>query len=157
LNGQVQTINRWRQLIVSEAFGGAVGKSAVSSYLLRRDGALRVVSPSVETGQTAACWIVSTPDRRFAYTTNTASGNISGYWVGLGGSLTRFDDGGVTADLGPASGPIDMAITPNGNYLYALNGGNQSVSLMRVAHDGTLTLLQSISGLPAGANGLAVR
>jgi hypothetical protein len=50
-----------------------------------------------------------------------------------------------------------MAITPNGSYLYALNGGNQSVSLMRVAHDGTLTLLQSISGLPAGANGLAVR
>jgi 6-phosphogluconolactonase len=151
------SFNGRRQLIVSEAFGGAAGRSAVSSYQLRRDGSLRVVSASVATGQTAACWIVNTPDRRFAYTTNTGSGNISGYRVGGGGVLTRFDDGGVTADLGAGSGPIDMGITPDGDYVYVLNSGNQSISLMRVEQNGALTVLQNVGGLPVGANGLAVR
>ena len=36
-------------------------------------GALHLVSPSVPTGQTAACWIVVTKDGKYAYTTNTGS------------------------------------------------------------------------------------
>jgi 6-phosphogluconolactonase (cycloisomerase 2 family) len=143
-----------RQLIVSEAFGGAAGASAVSSYLLRRDGMLDVVSASVPTEQTAACWIASTPDRRFTYTTNTGSGTISGYRIGAGGTLTRFDDGGVTADLGPGSGPIDMALSQDGEFLFALNGGSATISSMRVNHDGTLSIVETTGGLPPGANGL---
>jgi 6-phosphogluconolactonase len=147
--------NGRRQLIVSEAFGGAAGQSAVSSYLLRRNGTLDVVSASVPSAQTAACWIVATPNRLFAYTTNTGSGTISGYRVGPGGTLTRFDDGGVTANLGAGSGPIDMAITWDGEFLYALNGGNGTISLMRVHHDGTLAVVDTTAGLPSSANGLA--
>jgi 6-phosphogluconolactonase (cycloisomerase 2 family) len=147
--------NARRQLIVSEAFGGAAGQSAVSSYTLRRDGTLDVVSASVPTGQTAACWIVSTPDRRFTYTTNTGSGTISGFHIGPGGTLTRFDDGGITADLGAGSGPLDMAITQDGEFLYSLNGGNATISLMRIGHDGTLSVVETTGGLPPGANGLA--
>ena len=146
--------NGRRQLIVSEAFGGAAGQSAVSSYVLGRDGSLGVVSASVPTGQTAACWIVATPDRRFAYTTNTGSGTISGYRAGPGGTLTRFDDGGVTANLGAGSGPIDMALSQDGDFLYALNGGSQTITLMRVGHDGTLAIVEAFGGLPPGANGL---
>jgi 6-phosphogluconolactonase len=149
--------NGRRQLIVSEAFGGMPGKSAVSSYLVSRDGNLRLVSPSVANGQTAACWIVATPNRRYAYTTNTASGNISGYRVTVGGGLSRFDDGGVTADLGARSGPIDMVVSPDGDYLYALAGGGQSISVMRIERSGALTVLQGLGGLPAGLNGLAIR
>jgi 6-phosphogluconolactonase (cycloisomerase 2 family) len=151
------SFNGRRQLIVSEAFGGSPGKSAVSSYVVSRDGTLRLVSPSVANGQTAACWIVATPDGRHAYTTNTASGTISGYRVTAGGGLSRFDDGGITADLGAGSGPIDMAVSPAGDYLYALNGANQSISVMRIERDGALRLMQGLGGLSAGVNGLAIR
>jgi hypothetical protein len=47
---------------VSEAMGGIADASAVSSYDLRRDG-FSVVSRSVPTTETSACWIAVTPDR----------------------------------------------------------------------------------------------
>src|SRR5439155_21442804 len=47
-------------LIVSEAFGGAAGQSALSSYDVESGGALRTISGSVHTGQSAACWVVTT-------------------------------------------------------------------------------------------------
>lgn len=146
-----------RQLIVSEAFDGAEGEAAVSSYLLRRNGSLQVVSSSVHDDQTAACWIVTTPNGLFAYTTNAGSGTISGYRVGLGGALTRFDDGGVTANLGADSAPIDMALSPDGRFLYVLASGIRSVVTLRVHRDGTLSMLETTSGLTPGATGLVVR
>jgi 6-phosphogluconolactonase len=149
--------NARRQLIVSEAFDGAEEASAVSSYLLRRDGTLEVVSPSVPTHQTSACWIATTPNRLFAYTTNTDSGTVSGYRVGRDGALTRFDDGGVTANLGADSAPIDMAISPDGRFLYVLNSGNQTVSLLRIHDDGALSMLETTGGLTPGVTGLIVR
>lgn len=149
--------NSRRQLIVSEAFDGAEGASAVSSYLLRRDGTLERVSSSVPTEQTAACWIVTTPNHLYAYTTNTGSGTISGYRVQADGTLMRFDDGGVTAELGSGSEPIDMAVSPDGRFLYALGGGSRSITHLRIHDDGTLTVVESTGGLPAGVTGLAVR
>ncbi len=50
------------QLFVSEAFGGAADQSAVSSYEVDDDGSLHTVSASIGTNQTAACWVVVTPD-----------------------------------------------------------------------------------------------
>jgi 6-phosphogluconolactonase (cycloisomerase 2 family) len=64
-------------LIVSEAFGGAVDQSAVSSYELD-DGEIEPITPSAQTTQTAASWSVDTKDGRYTYTTKTGSGSISG-------------------------------------------------------------------------------
>lgn len=149
--------DRRRELFVSEAAGGAAGASSLSSYLAGRDGSLRIVSPAVGTEQTAACWVVVTPDHRFAYVSNTGSGTLSGYRTGSDAVLTRFDDGGVTASTGAGSGPIDMAITPAGLFLYSLNSGNQTISGFRIRQDGSLAALQTTGDLPVGANGLAVR
>lgn len=149
--------DRRRELFVSEAAGGAAGASSLSSYLVGRDGSLRIVSPAVGTGQTAACWVVVTPDHRFAYVSNTGSGTLSGYTTGPGAALTRFDDGGITANTGANSAPIDMSITPDGRFLFSLNSGNQTISGFRIRQDGSLAALQTTSGLPVGANGLAVQ
>lgn len=137
-------------LIVSEAFGGAPGASAVSSYSVGRNGALTTVSASVPDGQAAACWIAVTPDGAYAYTTNTGSDNISGYSIGADGSLTLFP-----GDPFPAGdGPIDMAIA-EGHYLYALNGGTHDISAYTINADGTLSSFAGIGGLPPASVGLA--
>ena len=47
-------------LIVSDAFGGAPGASALSSYSLSAGGALGTITPLAPDGQTAACWVVTT-------------------------------------------------------------------------------------------------
>ncbi len=139
-------------LIVSEAFGGAPGASALSSYRLSRHG-LQVISRSVGTTQTAACWVVVTENQRFAYTSNTGSGTISGYLVSRDGRLSLLDSDGVTATTG--AGPIDLALSRESRFLYSLDSGARGISGFRVGPGGDLTLLSRVSGLPAGANGLA--
>jgi 6-phosphogluconolactonase len=141
-------------LIVSEAFGSAADESAVSSYDVV-DGLIEPITASAGTTETAACWIVVTPNGRFAYTTNTGSGSISGYRVGRDGTLSLLDADGVTGTTGP--GPIDMALTRGGRFLYSLNSGDETISGFRVGSDGSLTPIGGSSGLPDGATGLAAR
>jgi 6-phosphogluconolactonase len=142
-------------LIVSEAFGGAEDASAVSSYDLADDGSLQVISPSVPTTETAACWIVVTSNGRFAYASNTGSGTVSGYSVSRDGTLSLLDPDGVTGVTG--AGPIDMAFSIKSRFLYTLNSDDGTVSAFRVNQDGSLSLLPGVSGIPSGATGLAVR
>jgi 6-phosphogluconolactonase len=146
--------DRRGHLIVSEAFGGAPDQSAVSSYDVV-DGLIDPITASAGTTETAACWIVITPDGRYAYTTNTGSASISGYRVGRDGSLSLLDADGVTGTTGP--GPIDMALTRGGRFLYSLNSGDGTISGFRVRFDGSLTPIGGASGLPGAANGLAAR
>jgi 6-phosphogluconolactonase len=146
--------DRRGHLIVSEAFGGAPDQSAVSSYAVE-DGMIDAISPSVATTETAACWIVVTENGRFAYTSNTGSGSISGYRLSHDGRLTLLDADGQTGLTGP--GPIDMALTGNSRFLYSLNSGDGTISGFRVKADGGLAPIGGASGLPTFATGLAAR
>ncbi len=143
------------QLFVSEAFGGAPDASATSSYEVDRDGSLTTISASIGTTETAACWVVLTENRRFAYVSNTGSGTLSGYSVDFDGELALLDADGVTGATGTGSGPIDMAITAR--FLYSLNEAVGTIGIFRIAQDGSLTRLPFTAGLPRGANGLAAR
>jgi hypothetical protein len=102
---------RGPDLIVTEAFGGATDASAASSYELNRDGNLEVISPTVATTETSACWVVVTGSGRFAYTANTGSGTISGYRLGTDGALTLLNADGVTGITGANSSPADMTLS----------------------------------------------
>lgn len=145
---------RHRTLIVSEAAGGAPNASSVSSYTLERRARLDPVSRAVPTGETAACWIAVTSNGRFAFTTNTGSGSVSGFAVARSGALRSL---GVSGRTGAGSGPIDIAFSPGDKFLYVLNGGNRTISIFQLERDGRLTLIDTVSGLPGGATGLAVR
>lgn len=138
-------------LIVSEAFGGAPGASAMSSYKVD-DDVFEVISPSVGTTQTAACWVVISKDGKYAYDTNTGSGSISSFRIGKDGSLTLLDpQAGLTGD---GSSPIDMAISRNGRNLFAIGANSSMVSAFEVNSDGSLDHLGDVS-VPAGSLGLA--
>lgn len=147
------------RLIVSEAFGGAPDASALSSYDVDNDGALTVISPSVPTTETAACWIVTTSNGRFTYTTNTASGTVSAYAIDeQTGTLSLLDDDGIAGDTGAGSTPLDAALTINSRFLYVLSSDTGRIDAFRVnGGDGSLTKLTGIDGLPVSANGLAAR
>jgi 6-phosphogluconolactonase len=136
-------------LIVSEVFGGAAGASALSSYRFA-GGALNLVSASVPTTQTAACWVAVSG--RFAYATNAGSASITGFAIGPDGALMRLDAGGVTAGTG--AGPSDVAVAA-GRWLYVRNSGGNSIGAYAMNDDGSLRALTTIAGLPMGANGLA--
>lgn len=142
------------RLIVSEAFGGAPDASATSSYLLSGDGAVQTVSASIPTTETAACWVAVSEDGRYAYTTNTGSGSVSGYAVGRDGTLTLLDADGRTGVTGPGSLPLDVDFSRNGRYLYVLNAGTHTISGFAFSPDGSLSSVETEGGLPAGAAGI---
>jgi 6-phosphogluconolactonase (cycloisomerase 2 family) len=139
--------------LVSEAFGGAAGASAVSSYRFEEWAPFKpmLVSASVGTTQTAACWVVVTPNGRHAYVTNTASGTISRYGIRRNGQLSLAQ--AIAAPT--AGGPIDAAVSADGRSLFVLNAGARGITAFAIAGDGALTPLVGAGGLPAGANGLA--
>jgi len=139
--------------LVSEAFGGAANASAVSSYGFEDWAPAKpmLISASVGTTQTAACWVVVTPDGRHAYVTNTGSGTVSSYSVQKSGQLALAQ--GIAATSG--AGPIDAAISADGRGLFVLNAGSNSITSFAIARDGSLTATGSVTGLPTGSNGLA--
>ncbi len=139
--------------LVSEAFGGATNGSAVSSYGFESWAPAKPlpISASVATTQTAACWVVVTPNGRHAYVTNTGSDTISSYAVQRSGQLTLAQ--GIAATS--AGGPIDAAISAEGRRLFVLNAGSRSLTSFAIARDGVLSAAGGATGLPAGSNGLA--
>jgi 6-phosphogluconolactonase len=144
-----------RHLFVSEAAGGAPGASSVTSWRANRQGELTVVDPAVATLQGSACWVVVTPNGRFVYTTNTSSDTITGFRVRSGGKLQRLDADGVTANT--SGGPTDFALNAGGRVLYVLNAPANAIDVFVVHENGALDPLTAAGGLPASANGLAVR
>jgi 6-phosphogluconolactonase len=143
-------IDKRDRVIVSEAFGGAVGQSAMSSYYLDKNN-LTPISRSVPTTQTAACWVVITKNGRYTYTTNTGSASITSYRIDHDGHLT------VLAAIAGATGttPIDLDLTTNSHYLYNVNAGSHNISGFQVRSNGSLTSLGTFGTLPMGAVGIA--
>lgn len=142
-------------LIVSEAFGGAVDASAVSSYTLGGNGTLDVVSASVPTTETAACWVAVTTNGKFAYAANTGSASVTGFEVHKAG-LDILNADGKSGNTGTT--PIDAAVSRNGQFLYTLTAGSHAISAFAVRqNDGSLSATGGAGGLPVGTIGLAAQ
>lgn len=124
-------------LLVTEA-----GSGAVSSYEVLPDGALDVISPTVANGQVATCWVAANKSGN-AFTANTGSNTISAYRIHAGsGSLALLN--ATAANTGADTGPIDLATTENGRFLYVLEGLAGEVGMFRINSNGSLTALGTV-------------
>jgi 6-phosphogluconolactonase len=141
-------------LVVSEAFGGAADASTVSSYRVESNGTVDVIDATVPTTETAACWIAISANGRYAYTTNTGSGSITGFEIAASGDLTILNSNGETALTGPGSTPLDAAFSSGGRYLYVLSRGIGEISAFELRSDGSLEAISGAGGLPPAANGM---
>jgi 6-phosphogluconolactonase len=141
-------------VIVSEAFGGAIGAAAASSYAVSGAGELTMVSGSVGDTRSEVCWVALTSDDRFAYVTNFGDGTVSCYEITAGGSLTLHDP--VAGSTGHGSkGLRDEAISGDGRYLYAIDADAQQLVGWAVGQDGHLTPAGEFGGVPGTVAGLA--
>ncbi|WP_157442054.1 lactonase family protein [Actinoplanes awajinensis] len=152
-------------LLMTEA-----GNSGVSSYTVEKNGTLKAITRSVESGQKVLCWIARAGD--FFYGTNPGSSTISQYivddkgHVGLGGKQGVIADAGGAAAVkevaeaeagaakAPGAGPIDLAATADGKLLYVQNTLAGTVEGFQVGADGSLKLVTTLkTGLPVFKNG----
>ena len=104
-------------LLVSEAFSTGPGTSgALSSYTLNPDGTVTTISGSVLSLEAASCWVAVAGD--CAFTTNNFVASISSYSI-TDGALTLVDNEAATLDA-----PLDISVSPDGQFLYALSTGH---------------------------------
>jgi 6-phosphogluconolactonase len=138
--------------------GGAIpNASGISSYSVRSDGTLKVISASVPTLGTANCWSAVTPNGRYVYTSNSASSSIAGFEIAASGALRPIGST-VVATLPAGATNIDIAVSADGKYVYTLDAGNGTLGEFAIdASTGQLTKLGSIGGLTptSGLNGIA--
>ncbi len=127
--------------------------NAVSSYNILPSGSLQVISPSVANGQAASCWIAGNR-RGDVFTANTGMQNISAYKLRVGsGEISLVDPTAASGNR-----PIDMAVTVDGRFLYALDPADGSIDMFQIKPNGSLTDLgQADGGLAIFAQGIAVR
>jgi 6-phosphogluconolactonase len=136
------------RLYVSEA-----GAGTASAYDVDSQGILHVLSAAVPTQQRATCWLVITPDNNLMYVSNTASDSLSSYRIAQDGTLTRL----ISVAATTVGGSLDVIVDADGNYLSVLTTDG-SIETFRIdATSGSLTSIQTVSGLPSGTNGLAGR
>ncbi len=148
------------RLLVAEAFGnfpvGTNAAGAVSSYRVGPNGALNVISGSVDNSQTGTGALAHDSKSGLTYTTNRDSGTVSGYKVDANSGQLELLDGAAAI---PGLGPNDLAISRGGRFLYVTNAGNGTIGAFAIESDGSLTSLGEEEGLPeeAGAVGMATR
>lgn len=133
-------------LLVAEA-----GSGAVSSYEIGDDGSLQVISPSVKNDQAATCWIAR-DHKGSVFTANTGSGTISVYEGIFNGQLELLDE-----KAGVGVTPLDIGVSVNGRFLYALDPVAETIDMFEIEADGSLINLGTIAdGLSIFAQGIAV-
>lgn len=140
-------ITRHDVVVVSEA-----GAGALSSYAWDRDGQFGIVDGPVPDGSDAACWVAISPNDRYAFTTNAASGNISAYRIREHGELELAE--AVAADTGMGSIPLDLDFDRKGAHLYVLARGARSIMSYSVA-GAALEFLEMTVPLPEFTSGIA--
>src|SRR5205823_7911046 len=141
-------------VVVTEAFGGEIGKAAASSYSITGPGRLAPVSGSVGDTRSEVCWAATTKDGRYVYVTNFGDGTISSYAIGEGGRIELLEAVAGSTRLGEA-GVRDEAITRDGRFLYAIDADAQRIFGWTVGGDGSLEPVGEFEGVPATVAGMA--
>ena len=131
---------------VGRLVAGEAGASSVTTYNLQNNGTL-TGPQSASDGQTALCWIQRVG--AFYFVSNTGSNTLSSFWLAPNGQPVLLN--GVAAAT-PA-GPIDLAASDG--FLYAETGIAGTVQEYAVQADGSLASIGSVTGLPAGLEGIA--
>jgi 6-phosphogluconolactonase (cycloisomerase 2 family) len=123
--------------------------SSLSVYSFGPGGTLALTG-TVSDGGAALCWVSAA--RGYYYGSNAGSASVSSFSVSAAGAPSL-----VAATAGSAfPGTTDSAASPDGRYLYVESGGSGDLSAFAVGVNGSLTPLQTLTGLPIPYEGIAV-
>jgi hypothetical protein len=138
---------------------------STTSWSLDGSGGLTTINNQSSHAR-AACWVVITKDKRYAFIVNTLSDSVPDTHSGKG-AITRYSVGsdGTLTYLGNTDAgtgfPGDESLSSDGKTLYVLDpfilGGSSHIDAYRVGPGGSLTHVQaSADNLPNGVSGIAV-
>lgn len=158
------TFTRDGTLLMAEQNGAHlnIGGGFVATYQVNEDSTLTPVGGSVASEGTDTCWLVANDagDRLFA-TSPFGGGQIASFAVGKNGELSLLHPA-ASADNGrdnladhTGEGVLDVGMSRDARYLYALDGLAGGLLAYRINDNGTLTFLERHQwvNLPSLADG----
>jgi len=133
--------------------GVRVTTSLIDSFTLDRNGRPHAAQgspyPAQGLGPFGSQFRPTDPDQLFVDNAHngTALGTVSAFYDRPNGTLSSI---GASPFADFQTAPCWLAISPNGQYLYALDTGSAEISGYAIARDGTLTLLTNtpVSSIP---------
>ena len=118
------------QIYVSNFRGSAVAVFDIS----KETGSVKQAGGTIGTQGTAACWTALSADGRTLYIANFVSNSISAFDVSAGGKLTLLGTTNRRVESSTAD-TKDMAIPPDGKFLYVVGSGAREVSAFSIGAD----------------------
>ena len=137
----------WGRLVVVQ-----VGDSGISSYAFNPDNSLAFIGAANDTKDAvaASCWISRAG--HYYFVSNAGSANLSIYRLDHSAMPSLVGAMPVTA----AAGTTDSVTTRDGHFLYVECGGAGVLLAYRIHRDGSLSLIQTVTGLPIPFEGIAL-
>ena len=124
------------------------GDGRTASYAVASDSSLVPLGVSASSGGAALCWNVRVGS--FLYGANAGSGTLTSWSLAQDGTTSVLAPVAATT----SRGPIDLAATENGRFVYVLSALDGQVDAFATQRDGGLVPVGVTTGLPAiGADG----
>lgn len=152
------------QLLVTNVFEilfAGRERGTVSPYLVAKTGQIAPIRPvGLSSGeQFGTCWIAFTSDGKYAYTTNTPNDTITSYEVAPDGVPTFKQLSSTPSYDNPFTfedhQPLELVVTSNDKYLYAVLGNSAAIVGYEIAADGQLKALRKVDPVLLGLAGAA--
>ena len=118
------------------------GDGATASYRVASDGTLVPLGVSASSGGAALCWIVRVGSH--LYGANAGSGTLTSWTVARDGTTSVL----APVAASTSAGPIDLAASDDGRYVFVLSGLAGEVDTFAAHRDGSLAPVGVTSGLP---------
>jgi 6-phosphogluconolactonase len=161
-------VDRYNNLVMSQVSAppelAMPGNTA--TYDINTDTGQLTPIETVTADGVAPCWVVITPNGRYAFVVNTGGGappaTVARYSLTSAGDLTLLGVTGENNANGDEFARTDEVLSRSGRYLFVLKPGimaaNSQIDIYRVGSDGSLTLVGNTTpnGAP-GMSGLAAR
>jgi 6-phosphogluconolactonase len=125
---------------------------SMTSYNVDENGVLTIISPDVIAGkgywggQQAVCWVTTSADGKYAWTTNPLTSSISTYKIDEDGEATLIDEIAFQ-DQHYNEYYLDMDLSADGNYINVISGNSGKTWVYKIDHDnGGLSLVAGYTG-----------
>jgi hypothetical protein len=118
------------------------GDGRTASYTVAADSTLIPLGVSASSGGAALCWNVRVGS--YLYGANAGSGTLTSWAVAKNGTTSVLTPVAATT----APGPIDLAASEGGRFVYVLSGVAGEIDAFATHRDGSLTPVGVTSGLP---------
>lgn len=120
--------------------------STLTTYTIHPEGTVKQLASQPD-GQQGMCWVTHTAGN--FYVADNGSNTVTGYHINPAGTPTMF------TQTPTREGPIDLAGTRDGQFLYVQVGTTGGVDGFQIKPDGTLTQIATLTGL-VGLEGIAL-